>query len=43
VVRGGRLYLFRSDANRARFLADETLSARSEEQWSVLQQQLVRP
>jgi hypothetical protein len=43
VVRGGRLYLFRSDANRARFLADESLSARSEERWPELQQQLVRP
>lgn len=43
LVRSGRLYLFRNDANRARFLADEALAGRAEEQWSVLSRRLVQP
>jgi hypothetical protein len=43
VVREGRLYLFRNDANRARFLADPDLAARAEERWNVLKGGLVQP
>lgn len=43
LIRGGRLYLFRNDANRARFLADETLAAKGEAQWEVLKNGLVQP
>ena len=43
VVRSGRLYVFRNDANRARFLADEGLAERSERGWRELKQALVQP
>jgi hypothetical protein len=43
LVRNDRLYLFRTDAGRARFLADPTLAARSEEAWLTLRAGLVRP
>ena len=38
-----RLYLFRNEASRARFQADEGVAARSEERWSGLKGGLVRP
>lgn len=41
-VREGRLYLFRDEAHRARFLEDGTLEPRSQQAWRVLQQSLVR-
>jgi hypothetical protein len=41
VVRHERLYLFRNDANRARFLADEAVAARGEEAWPRLRIGLV--
>ena len=41
-VRDGCLYLFRNDANRAQFLADEALAAKSEEEWVRLEMQLVQ-
>jgi hypothetical protein len=43
VVRSNRLYLFRNDANRARFLADQNLAERSEQGWRELRQALVQP
>lgn len=43
LVSGERLYLFRTDASRALFLADETLAARAEAQWSKAKGGLVRP
>lgn len=43
VVAGQRLYLFRSDASRTRFLADEGGAARGEERWQELKASLVRP
>jgi hypothetical protein len=43
LVRGDRLYLFRTDAGRARFLADPSLASRSEESWLTLRAGLVRP
>lgn len=43
IVRDGRLYLFRNDANRARFLSDESLEERSHRGWLALQGSLVRP
>jgi hypothetical protein len=42
LVRGERLYLFRSDATRARFLADETIARKSEERWLALKDTLVQ-
>jgi YHS domain-containing protein len=42
VVRDGRLYLFRSEDSRARFLADATIPARSEEAWLGLRAELVQ-
>jgi hypothetical protein len=43
LVREDRLYMFRTDAGRARFLADPSLAARSEEAWLTLRAGLVRP
>jgi hypothetical protein len=43
LVRDGRLYLFRNDANRARFLADQTLAAQGEERWEAMKKGLVQP
>jgi hypothetical protein len=43
LVRDDRLYLFRNDASRARFLADEALAARSEASWQALAKGLVQP
>jgi hypothetical protein len=43
LVRDNRLYLFRNDANRARFLADEALAERSEGNWQALAKDLVQP
>jgi hypothetical protein len=43
VVREGRLYVFRTEAARAGFLADPTLAARSHEGWRVLREGLVGP
>jgi hypothetical protein len=42
LVRDGRLYLFRNDANRARFLADQTLAAKGEAQWESVRKGLVK-
>lgn len=42
VVRDGRLYLFRADASRARFLADPTLAEAAEARWSGLRRGLAR-
>jgi hypothetical protein len=42
-VREGRLYLFRTDANRARFLADPSIAAKAEERWGALKPGLVQP
>lgn len=41
VVRGGRLYLFRTDHDRARFMADPTLADQAEAHWPALRQSLV--
>jgi YHS domain-containing protein len=41
-VRDGRLYLFRSEDSRARFLADASIPARSEEAWLGLCAELVQ-
>ena len=38
-----RLYLFRTDAGRSRFLEDRTLAAAVEEHWPVLRAGLVQP
>jgi hypothetical protein len=43
LVAGQRLYLFRNDASRARFLADEQVAARGEERWNGLKATLVEP
>jgi hypothetical protein len=43
VVRDDRLYLFRSDANRARFLADPAIAERGEEAWARQKSRLVKP
>jgi YHS domain-containing protein len=40
VVQDGRLYLFRSEDSRARFLADATILPRSEEAWPNLRAKL---
>ena len=42
LIRDGRLYLFRSDATRARFLADGSIAAKSEERWALLKTGLVQ-
>lgn len=39
----GRLYLFRNDAGRARFLADPAVAAKAEERWGSLKGTLVQP
>jgi YHS domain-containing protein len=41
-VRDGRLYLFRSEDNRTRFLADATIPIRSEQLWPSLRSELVQ-
>jgi hypothetical protein len=43
VVRGDRLYLFRTDHARARFAADESLAEKAEERWVDLRRDLVQP
>jgi YHS domain-containing protein len=43
LIREDRLYLFRTDAGRARFQADPSLASRSEETWLTLRAGLVRP
>jgi hypothetical protein len=43
VVREDRLYLFRTDNGRARFLADQTIVARAEHRWPDLVRDLVQP
>ena len=43
LVHEGRLYIFRNDASRARFLADPAIAARSEERWNALKGELVQP
>jgi hypothetical protein len=43
VIRDNRLYLFRNDANRARFLADRNLAAKSENHWAHWSGRLVKP
>lgn len=43
LIREGRLYIFRNDASRARFLADPTIAAKSEERWIALRGGLVQP
>jgi hypothetical protein len=43
VISRSRLYLFRNDANRARFLSDETRALESETRWQQLRQGLVKP
>jgi hypothetical protein len=42
IVSGQRLYLFRNDASRARFLADEAVAALGEERWAEMTSRLVR-
>lgn len=42
LVRDGRLYLFRNDATRARFLADPAIAKESGEQWARLKDSLVQ-
>jgi hypothetical protein len=41
-TRDGRLYLFRSEASRRRFLADGSIARRAETQWHELKRDLVR-
>jgi hypothetical protein len=43
VIVHNRLYLFRNDANRARFLSDETSALESEAHWAELRKGLVKP
>jgi hypothetical protein len=43
VISRSKLYLFRNDANRARFLSDETRALESEARWQQLCQGLVKP
>jgi hypothetical protein len=43
IVQRSRLYLFRNDANRARFLSDEASATRAERHWTTLKQGLARP
>ena len=43
VVRADRLYLFRSDHGRARFLADESMAVQAENRWPELSRELVQP
>lgn len=42
-VRSDRLYLFRSDHGRARFLADEHIAEEAEARWPELKRELVQP
>lgn len=42
-LRAGRLYLFRSDRARARFLADASIAAKAEAQWPALKGGLLQP
>lgn len=41
-IRGGRLFLFRSNAGRAAFLHDPAIEAEAERRWPALQGDLVR-
>jgi YHS domain-containing protein len=43
VISRNRLYLFRNDANRARFLSDEARALESEARWRQLRRGLVKP
>jgi hypothetical protein len=43
LVRGERLYLFRNEASRARFLAEPSIEARAEARWPELRRGLVQP
>jgi YHS domain-containing protein len=43
VISRNRLYLFRNDANRARFLSDEARALESEAGWQQLRRGLVKP
>jgi hypothetical protein len=43
LVRGDRLYLFRKEASRARFLAEASIQARAEAGWPDLSRGLVKP
>ena len=43
IVRAERLYLFRSDHGRARFLADESIAERAARRWPDLKRELVEP
>lgn len=42
LIREERLYLFRNDRSRARFLADPTLAEKAEARWAELGRRLVR-
>ena len=41
-IRDGRLYLFRDERSRARFLADASLAGKAEARWPELKRDLVR-
>lgn len=43
LIHEGRLYLFRNDANRARFLADPQVASRAAERWIMVMRGLVQP
>jgi hypothetical protein len=43
VLRDGRLYLFRSEASRTRFLAEPDLAARAEARWPAVSRTVARP
>jgi hypothetical protein len=43
LVRRDRLYLFRSEANRSRFLAEPAIEQKAEARWPELSRGLVRP
>lgn len=42
VIRDGRLYVFRNERSRVRFLADASLAGKAEARWPELQRDLVR-
>ncbi|HEY7385602.1 MAG TPA: YHS domain-containing (seleno)protein [Beijerinckiaceae bacterium] len=42
-VTADKLYLFRSDHARARFMADQSIADKAEERWSDLKQELLQP
>jgi len=43
VVRADGLYLFRSDHERARFVADPSIARKADERWASLRSRLVQP